>query len=1178
MKEKKKDNGAFPFLGRGEMGDLIRKKQWDKSVLGALSNWPQSLKTALSIILNSRSPMFLFWGSELICFYNDAYRPSLGNEEMHPRILGLPAQEAWKEVWEIVKQYPEQILSTGKATYVEDQLIPIYRDGKTEDVYWTLSHSPVYDDAGNIEGIFVVCVETTDKVVTIARMVATAEQYELVVDAAELATWDASLNNKVRANEKLREWFNLTHDQEISMATTFDCIADEDKEKFQKALQKATTDPDSPTFDLEYSLIHPVTKARRIVRGRGKTYFVDTQPVRFIGTLQDITVQVMARKKTEQQESELREVADSLPQFVWTTDANGRQTFASSRWKHFTGLDPHDEASFAKMVHPDDMEDIQRAWSASLATGDAYKHEVRLRNKNGKYHWFFVHGEPVRNADNSIEKWIGAFTEITEKKEAEEELKRFKFMVDNAHEKFMLIREDGSFNYVNQLAVEHWGYSRKELKSITALDIYAELTKDDFEQLFSKAQRGVVQSLETVHRTKDGTVYPVEINLGKLTINAKPHIFVVARNISESKAALAKIKENEERLQLVIDASDLGMWEYDLLGNEIIFSKRFLTVYGYDETATPTHEELLRQIHPDDIPSRAKAHRDAIKNGVLHYQARLFWKDGTQHWMEVQGKVSYDDNTIAVAMIGTIRDITEEKSYQQIIEESEVRFRTVADTAPVLIWMSGTDTQCYFFNKAWLDFTGRTMEQEYGNGWADGVHPDDLQRCLDIYLSSFMKRESFYMEYRLRRHDGQYRWLSDNGTARFTPDGNFEGFIGACMDVHERTLFSDELTRSELKFRLLADFMPQFIWTGAPDGVLNYFNDAVYRYSGLTPEEIASAGWLQIVHQDDRELNIELWVKSIQTGDPFLMEHRFRRHDGEYRWQLSRAIPQRDEHGVIQMWVGTSTDIHDRKIFTDNLENEVLKRTEQLYLLNEDLTKSNKELAQFAYVASHDLQEPLRKIQTFGSRILDGENNLTERNRDYFQRMQAAATRMQQLILDLLSYSRVNTADKHYKQTDLSALLNEVLEQLSDPLEKQKAVVDVSALPTAEVIPYQIEQLFTNLITNALKFTKPDQPLHLIIDYALVKSDVLAHREAKPNMDYHRIRVRDNGIGFESVYKDKIFQVFQRLHVRAEYEGTGIGLAICKRILENHDGFIEAASEPNQGATFSLYLPKKIAR
>ncbi len=293
------------------------------------------------------------------------------------------------------------------------------------------------------------------------------------------------------------------------------------------------------------------------------------------------------------------------------------------------------------------------------------------------------------------------------------------------------------------------------------------------------------------------------------------------------------------------------------------------------------------------------------------------------------------------------------------------------------------------------------------------------------------------------------------------------------------------------------------------------------------------------------------WTEAVKTGKPFLFEHRFKRFDGSYRWQLSRAIAQRDADGIIQQWVGTSTDIHDQKAFVENLEHQVKLRTKELNMANEELLKSNAELAQFAYVASHDLQEPLRKIQTFSNRIIESENNkLSDRGADYFNRIQSASQRMQQLIIDLLSFSRANTSEKHFERTDLNAILKTVQDQLHESIRIKKATISADKLPVIPVIAYQFEQLLTNIISNALKFSRQDTEPLIQVGYALAEGNELDFFNVNAEKKYHHFTISDNGIGFNDEYNQRIFQVFQRLHGRDKYDGTGIGLAIVKKIVE----------------------------
>ncbi len=254
-----------------------------------------------------------------------------------------------------------------------------------------------------------------------------------------------------------------------------------------------------------------------------------------------------------------------------------------------------------------------------------------------------------------------------------------------------------------------------------------------------------------------------------------------------------------------------------------------------------------------------------------------------------------------------------------------------------------------------------------------------------------------------------------------------------------------------------------------------------------------------------------------------------------------------------------------------DLGNELEKRVNER---TAELEQTNKELESFTFVASHDLQEPLRKIRIFLNLISEKEMAvLSDKSKDYLNRTINTATQMQQLITDLLVYSRSTSSEQHFQKTDLNDLLEKVITELSETIEEKKAKIEVNNLPKLDVIPFQIEQLFINLISNSLKFSKADVVPQIIISSHIVNGITPGSPEGIEGKKYHSITITDNGIGFETKYNEKIFDLFQRLHSRNEYYGTGLGLSICKRIVENHKGFITAEGKPGKGASFNIYLP-----
>ena len=249
------------------------------------------------------------------------------------------------------------------------------------------------------------------------------------------------------------------------------------------------------------------------------------------------------------------------------------------------------------------------------------------------------------------------------------------------------------------------------------------------------------------------------------------------------------------------------------------------------------------------------------------------------------------------------------------------------------------------------------------------------------------------------------------------------------------------------------------------------------------------------------------------------------------------------------------------------------KYRQDLEIKNLELAQINAELASFSYIASHDFQEPLLKVETFSDRILKSNDKLSADTNDYFQRILSATGQMQSLIIALLDYSQINSSDFTFETADLGKLIGEVKNELKEIIEETHAVIECAPLTALQVIPVQFKQLVTNIFLNGIKYRKPDSPPGIKIRGAIAAGAELRGMPLKQDASYYRISIIDNGIGFEQEFAEKIFELFQRLHSKSEYEGTGIGLAICKKIVQNHKGFIRAESAPGAGSIFTVYLP-----
>jgi signal transduction histidine kinase len=287
----------------GEMARRTREFDWTGTPLGAIDAWPQSLRTAVGILLRSKFPMFIWWGSELVQFYNDGYRPSLGADGKHPLALGQKGEECWPEIWPVIYPLIRQVLDGGESTWSEDQLIPIYRNGKLEDVYWTFGYSAIIDEQDAVGGVLVVCHENTEKMLHYQKLVESEAELSFAINAAELGTWDLNpLTNKFTSNARLKSWFGFRPDEQIGLSEAIEAMIKEDQPRVAAAIQRALQVESGGYYDIVYTIANKATKQERIVRAKGRAWFNEEKiAYRFNGTLQDITEQETAQRKFAEQ-------------------------------------------------------------------------------------------------------------------------------------------------------------------------------------------------------------------------------------------------------------------------------------------------------------------------------------------------------------------------------------------------------------------------------------------------------------------------------------------------------------------------------------------------------------------------------------------------------------------------------------------------------------------------------------------------------------------------------------------------------------------------------------------------------------------------------------------------------------------------------------------------------------
>jgi len=444
---------------------------------------------------------------------------------------------------------------------------------------------------------------------------------------------------------------------------------------------------------------------------------------------------------------------------------------------------------------------------------------------------------------------------------------------------------------------------------------------------------------------------------------------------------------------------------------------------------------------------------------------------------------------------------------------------------------------------------------------------DDKYLDFEKRLNEGQIKDSYRIKYQLKTTKNNLLTVSEHGKIEHDEEGKVTRMIGLTRDI----TFQEESMKSLADYKTMMQENETFLnygtWESNADGSEMNWSNGMYEIFGFTDVDKNSVNIsrdLYHQHITASELDNANLEEYLVGKNSYHLEYGIKDTKGVARILSTYAKIIRDNESNIQKIIGTTRDITQLKEHENILEDKI-----------EELNKSNRELEEFAYVASHDMQEPLRKISTFGQRLkTQFSEQLSEDGNVFLARMLSASENMRNLIDNLLEFSKVSRNKQPYEATDLSAVIENVRDDLDMQIDETATTISVDPLPVIEAIPSQIRQLFFNLLHNAIKFRKKDRELVITITQKKLNNQEKKTFQLPTAQEYYCIKVTDNGIGFEQQYAERIFQLFQRLEAKSEYPGTGIGLSICRKIVTNHKGQIFAESKPGAGTTFSIILPK----
>ncbi|SCY81046.1 PAS domain S-box-containing protein [Microvirga guangxiensis] len=541
-------------------------------------------------------------------------------------------------------------------------------------------------------------------------------------------------------------------------------------------------------------------------------------------------------------------------------------------------------------------------------------------------------------------------------------------------------------------------------------------------------------------------------------------------------------------------------------------------------------------------------------------------------------------------------DVTDHRRAEEAVRESEQRFRLVAESAPVMLWMGDLQGKCVYLNRAQREFWGLDEAAVAGFEWGDMLHPDDQTALFAPFSQGMRDHAPFTTEARFKRADGEYRIVQTNAQPRFDSSGAFLGMIGVNVDITETRRAENALRDSEERFRAIANSIDQLIWATRPDGFHDYYNQRWYEYTGVPEGSTDGASWNGMFHPEDQEHAWKVWRHSLETGEPYHIEYRLRHRSGQYRWVLGRAQPVFNEEGQITRWYGTCTDIHDFKQAQEELrasrekaiqsEEETRRLAAMLAERVSELDAANEEIQRFAYIVSHDLRAPLVNIMGFTSELENAQGEIESFYKTVSETkpelvvksageaiesdlpeaigfIRSSTVKMDKLINAILRLSREGRRVLTPEPVHMSQLLEAQHHSLTHQLHERGAELVIEKVPDLVSDRLAIEQIFGNLMDNAVKYLEPGRPGRIVV-------------RGHDNGLSVRYEIEDNGRGIDEKDYERIFDLFRRSGTQ-DQQGEGIGLAHVRALVRRLGGAISVKSRLGEGTTFTVTLPKYIS-
>ena len=674
-------------------------------------------------------------------------------------------------------------------------------------------------------------------------------------------------------------------------------------------------------------------------------------------------------------------------------------------------------------------------------------------------------------------------------------------------------------------------------------------------------------------------------------------MFTIFKDITAQKRTEKELERKSRELQDYVDNAAIGLHWVDAKGIIIWANKAELNMLGYAKDEYIGHHISEFHVQPEIISDILE--RLSCNETLDQYESVMRCKDGGTKTVHINSNVLWEEGKFVHTRCFTV-DVTERKKLVNALQESKDRLQQIIRSLPVAIYTCDKDGYITLFNEAAAELWGRKPEigKDLWCGSWKITKPDGSPLPLDscpMAVSLKEGRPVYGEEILIKKPDGQVRNVLPHPQPLFNASGEITGAVNMLLDITEVKKTQKALLKNEEKFRQLALTLEKAVEEKTldlsrkneelkkseeryhkmveevedyaiilldKDGIIQNWNKGAEKIKGYKESEIVGKSFRLFYLPEDRKKGTpELLLQRAREEGKALHEGWRLRSDGTRFWGSIVLTALHDKENNVIGFSKVTRDLTERKLAEDKMRDYA-----------NQLKFQNEQLEQFAYAASHDMKEPLRKILFYNNYLLDAESiHLPDKGKDYLGRSIKAANRMKALIDDLLEYSKASLDTREFETVDLNELIDEIVQSHKDAVEEKGAAIHFSSLPVVKGTPFQLRQLFDNLISNGIKYHHPERKPEVNISAEKISGEGISGLNQQK--EYYKITVSDNGIGFDAEYSEKIFELFNRLPGVSKYSGTGVGLTLCKKIVQNHYGAIKAIGRLNEGADFQVYLP-----